>query len=228
MVVRESSRIEALSALRLTAALHPRPEPHVFYDRSKRVLDVVLALLLLVASAPLVLLCALLIFIESPGNPFYVQRRVGLFGTEFAMLKLRTMRADADGAAEGLDALNVAGGPAFKAPNDPRRLRFGRLLRRLSIDELPQFVNVLAGQMSLVGPRPPLPREVARYSDGEAARLAVKPGLTCTWQVSGRSDIPWERWVAMDLRYIRERSLGHDLAILARTPLAVLSMRGAH
>ena len=228
MVVRENSRGEVLSALRLTVALHPRSEPHALYNVSKRALDIVLASLLLLASAPVVLLSALLIFLESPGNPFYVQRRVGLLGVEFPMLKLRTMHADAEGAADQLGALNVVDGPAFKAPNDPRRLRFGRLLRRLSIDELPQFVNVLAGQMSLVGPRPPLPDEVARYSEGEAERLVVKPGITCTWQVSGRSDIPWDRWVEMDLRYIRERSLGHDLAILARTPLAVLSMRGAH
>lgn len=212
--------------IRLTPwEVKPAREPHRGYDLSKRAVDVAGGSVFLVAAAPVVGAAALAVAATTRSWPFYVQRRVGQGGREFAMLKVRTMRPGAD--REVPLTLNETGGPTFKAAADPRITKIGKLLRRTSIDELPQLVNVVLGQLALVGPRPGLPDEARQYTHAEARRLSVKPGLTGIWQVSGRSDVPFRRWMAMDRAYIRKRSLLYDLGLLARTPWTVVSMRGA-
>ena len=201
------------------------PEPHVLYDKSKRLIDAVLSIALLVLSVPVLAIAGIAIVLTTRRSPVLVQRRVGHLGREFPMLKLRTMCPGASDEPE----TPLVPGEVFvaKTPDDPRVTSIGRLLRRTSIDELPQLLNVLAGQMSLVGPRPALPAEVARYPGSWQRRLAVKPGLTGLWQVSGRSDVPPRRRAAIDRYYVRHRSLALDCTILLRTFAATLSMRGA-
>lgn len=201
------------------------PEPHRGYNLSKRLVDVAAGTVLLAGALPIVATAALAVAATTRTSPFYVQRRIGQGGREFAMLKIRTMRPGAD--REVPLTLNETGGPTFKAKVDPRVTAVGKLLRRTSVDELPQLLHVVLGQLTLVGPRPGLPDEVRQYTHAEARRLSVKPGLTGIWQVSGRSDVPFRRWMAMDRAYIRRRSLLFDLGLLARTPWTVLSMRGA-
>jgi lipopolysaccharide/colanic/teichoic acid biosynthesis glycosyltransferase len=152
---------------------------------------------------------------------------VGVYGREFNLYKFRSMYQDAEARLESLRARNEVSGPVFKMRDDPRVTRVGRFIRRASIDELPQFWNVLRGEMSVVGPRPPLPSEVKQYERWQLRRLSVKPGITCTWQVSGRSQISFEQWMELDLRYIDSWSLWQDVKILARTIPAVLTGRGA-
>lgn len=195
---------------------------------AKRIVDVVGALAMLVLAAPLLAIIAVLVRATSRGPALFVQERVGRDGTPFRFYKFRSMRVDAEEVRAELESDNEATGPVFKIKADPRITSVGRILRALSLDELPQLVSVLAGSMSLVGPRPPLPTEVQRYSSYELQRLAVTPGLTCIWQVSGRSDICFEEWVEMDLAYIRRWSLALDLRILVQTLPAVLSGRGAY
>jgi lipopolysaccharide/colanic/teichoic acid biosynthesis glycosyltransferase len=153
---------------------------------------------------------------------------VGVNGRPFTMLKFRSMVVDADRLVDILQAENISDGLLFKMRVDPRVTTVGRWLRRLSLDELPQLLNVLSGSMALVGPRPPLPSEVARYDTSVSRRLLVKPGMTGLWQISGRSDLPWEEAVRLDLRYVENWSLAMDLLILAKTARAVLSKSGAY
>jgi lipopolysaccharide/colanic/teichoic acid biosynthesis glycosyltransferase len=188
---------------------------------TKRIIDLVLAAVLLLIALPLLLLACLLILISTGDRPLIAQRRVGWLGHEFRMLKLRTMRSAGDETGRAPAEILA------KDPNNERITLVGRFLRRTSIDELPQLLNVLAGQMSLVGPRPGLPEEVAQYRPSWRRRLTVKPGLSGLWQVSGRSTVPAERWMAMDRYYVTHRSVGFDLWVLMRTIAAVLSMRGA-
>lgn len=194
----------------------------------KRAIDVVGSALLLAVLLPVVVLSGAAIRLTSRGPVLYVQERIGRGGRPFRMLKFRSMRRDAHEIRGDVLHLNTATGPIFKVPRDPRITRVGRVIRKLSIDELPQLLNVLRGDMSLVGPRPPLPDEYATYGDRERARLAVTPGITGIWQVSGRSDLDFDTWVSMDLEYIEIWSLGLDLKLLARTVPAVLSGRGAY
>lgn len=194
---------------------------------AKRALDLAVSAIGLVVLSPLLLLVALAVKLESPGPVLFRQRRVGRAGRTFTLYKLRSMRAGADREREELLARNEADGPVFKLRDDPRVTRLGRLLRRTSIDELPQLWNVLRGEMSLVGPRPPLPEEVRRYERWQRRRLSVKPGITCTWQVSGRSDLGFRRWMELDLAYIDGWSLWGDVQIVLRTIPAVLLGRGA-
>jgi exopolysaccharide biosynthesis polyprenyl glycosylphosphotransferase len=194
----------------------------------KRVFDVVSSFAALALLAPILAATALAIRIDSPGPVYFRQRRVGQNGRTFYMLKFRSMFADAEQRLESLKAFNEMSGPVFKMTNDPRITRVGRFIRRTSIDELPQFWNVLRGEMSVVGPRPPVPSEVQQYKRWQRRRLSVKPGITCTWQVSGRSDIDFEQWMLLDLAYIDNWSLWHDFRIAARTIPAVLRARGAH
>lgn len=202
-------------------AAHPR-------SRAKRALDVVAAVILLVLLAPLIGVLALIVMIDSRGGPFFVQTRVGLGGREFRFVKLRTMVRDAEARLGALTALNEAQPPLFKIKSDPRVTRVGAFLRRSSLDELPQLWNVLRGDMSLVGPRPPLPREVATYTPQQLRRLSVIPGMTGLWQVSGRSDLDFERAVALDLVYIDTWSMALDLSLLVKTLLVVVRPRGAY
>lgn len=194
----------------------------------KRFVDFWGALVLLLALSPLLLVVAMTVATTSRGPVFYVQDRVGRHRRPFRMLKFRSMYADADDRLAELKAHSVADSPVFKMKNDPRVTPIGRFLRRMSLDELPQLWNVLMGHMSLVGPRPPLPAEVATYSVREHLRLTVTPGLTCFWQVSGRSDIDFETWVSLDLEYIRTWTPWLDIRLLLRTIPAVLSGRGAY
>ena len=194
----------------------------------KGALDRSVALGALLALAPVFAFLALAVRLSGPGPVLYRQERVGLGGRHFEMLKFRSMVADADQQVASLSDGNDADGLLFKMRQDPRVTPVGRWLRRLSLDELPQLVNVLTGSMSLVGPRPPLPREVARYDTSVSRRLLVKPGLTGLWQISGRSDLPWEEAVRLDLRYVENWSLTLDLSILRKTFAAVLQSRGAY
>jgi lipopolysaccharide/colanic/teichoic acid biosynthesis glycosyltransferase len=194
----------------------------------KTAFDLVVAGSLIVLLAPVLLLLALLVRCTSRGPVLFRQTRIGLEGRPFTILKFRSMRVGAEREVDALRTLNEAGGPLFKIRRDPRLTPVGRWMRRLSLDELPQLFNVLSGSMSLVGPRPALPEEVAAFTPGERGRLAVKPGLTGLAQVSGRSDLPWPEVVALDLVYVAGRTLRTDLRILARTVPAVLTGRGAY
>ncbi|HEX8153013.1 MAG TPA: sugar transferase, partial [Thermoanaerobaculia bacterium] len=195
----------------------------------KRLLDVGIAVLLLALTFPVILLAALAIKLSSPGSVVFKQKRIGLNGRMFTLYKFRTMIADAHDRREEFAHLNEMNGPAFKAKNDPRVTPVGRWLRKFSLDELPQLWNVLKGDMSLVGPRPPIPEEVESYHRWHRRRLSMKPGLTCLWQISGRNDIAdFDRWMQLDLQYIDNWSPSLDLKILLRTIPAVLSGKGAH
>lgn len=199
------------------------------YPAIKRALDITASAIGLVLLSPLFLLLALVIRLDSPGPLLFSQTRVGERGREFRCWKFRSMHVDAQQRREALEESNeMRGGTTFKIKNDPRITRLGRFIRKASIDELPQLWNVLNGDMSLVGPRPPLPAEVARYSLRAWQRLAVKPGITCIWQVNGRSDLPFEEQLRLDLRYIRDRSMWLDLKLLLQTIPAVLLARGAY
>jgi exopolysaccharide biosynthesis polyprenyl glycosylphosphotransferase len=194
---------------------------------TKRLLDVLVATLVLVLALPVVGVIALLIKLTSGGNVLFRQTRCGLNGRFFTLYKFRTMVEDAEERRGALLHLNEMNGPVFKLRSDPRVTAFGRFLRRFSLDELPQFWNVLRGEMSLVGPRPPIPEEVAKYQRWQRRRLAMKPGLTCLWQVSGRNNVDFDRWMQLDLEYIDSWSPTLDFKILLKTIPAVLSGKGA-
>lgn len=201
---------------------------HNGYLAVKRLLDFVIATLALLALSPLMLIVAVMIKLESKGPVFFSQDRVGKDGVLFRFWKFRSMRADAEDALRQISKQSDQPGIRFKMTRDPRITRVGKFIRKFSIDELPQLWNVLLGDMSLVGPRPPLPREVVQYNAYQMRRLSVIPGITCTWQIGGRSDISFEQQVDMDVAYIRNRSVWEDLKILLKTPLAVLTCRGAY
>lgn len=193
-----------------------------------RLVDVVISILILVVGLPLWLCIALAIRLNSPGEIIYWQTRIGLNGQPFKVYKFRTMYKNADQALTNLLAFNEVKGPLFKIRDDPRITPVGRFLRRTSFDEIPQLINIIKGEMSLVGPRPPLPQEVAQYEEWQKARLAMKPGLTGLWQVRGRSDISFDEGVLMDLYYIENWSLRLYFQILLRTIPAVILRRGAY
>lgn len=194
----------------------------------KRTVDILGALLGIVAFSPFMGAAAIAIKLEDGGPIFYKQVRVGKWGRPFDIIKFRSMRMDADKMKDLLLDQNETAGTTFKMKQDPRITKVGKWIRKLSIDEMPQFFNVLRGEMALVGPRPPVPREVALYGPHERRRLEVTPGITCIWQVSGRSDIPFDGQVLLDIRYIRVRTLWSDLSLLLRTIPAVVLGRGAY
>lgn len=194
----------------------------------KRTFDVVVSAAVLVVMAPLLAAVAVAIKLDSPGPIIFRQRRVGLHGRPFHMYKFRSMHVDAEARLESLRAKNEMSGPVFKMTNDPRVTRVGQFIRKTSLDEFPQFLNVLIGDMSVVGPRPPVPAEVRQYKRWQRRRLSVRPGITCTWQISGRNDIDFERWMELDLAYIDHWSLINDIRICLKTIPAVLAARGVH
>ncbi|HEV2062990.1 MAG TPA: sugar transferase [Thermoanaerobaculia bacterium] len=194
---------------------------------AKRAADLAISFVLFVLTSPIQIAAAIGIKLSSPGPVFFRQVRCGLNGRHFTLFKFRTMHAGAQERLSEISHLNEMTGPVFKASNDPRLTRVGWILRRLSIDELPQLWNVIVGNMSLVGPRPPLPEEVARYEPWQRRRLSMKPGLTCLWQISGRNELDFDRWMELDLKYIDTWSPMLDLKILLKTVPAVLSGRGA-
>jgi exopolysaccharide biosynthesis polyprenyl glycosylphosphotransferase len=193
----------------------------------KAIIDRLGALAGLLLMAPIMALTALVIKLESHGPVLFKQTRSGLNGRTFQLYKFRTMCADAEGKKETLNHRNEMSGPVFKIAADPRVTKVGRFLRKYSIDEIPQFLNVLRGEMSLVGPRPPLPREVSRFDPWQHRKLSVKPGVTCLWQVNGRNRIDFEEWMRLDLEYIDNWSLWLDAKILAKTIPAVLKGTGS-
>jgi exopolysaccharide biosynthesis polyprenyl glycosylphosphotransferase len=194
----------------------------------KRAVDLSLAVVALAAGGLVLLVIAAAVKRDSPGPVFYRQRRVGKDSVPFDMFKFRSMRQDAESLLGSLTDQNEATGPLFKIRQDPRVTRVGRILRRWSLDEVPQLLNVLRGEMSLVGPRPPLPAEVAKYEEWQLARLRARPGMTGLWQVSGRSEVPFNDMVRLDLHYVRNWSFGLDLEIMLRTIPAVVANRGAY
>ena len=198
------------------------------YWRLRRFQDIVLSCLALAILWPFLLLVALIIVIDSPGaSPIFAQTRVGRDGKEFTFYKFRSMIPNAESHLEELLPENEMCGPVFKIRDDPRMTRFGRFIRKCSIDELPQLYNVLRGDMSIVGPRPALPREVAQYDDYARQRLIVSPGLTCYWQIQpNRNQLSFDEWLELDLKYIRERSFLTDWKIILSTFSAVLGMTG--
>jgi len=194
----------------------------------KRAFDVVVSFILLILLSPLFAVIALLVKLEDGGPVFFAQTRVGQFGQEYKMYKIRSMCLDAEQRLKDLLAKNQhQEGVTFKLKDDPRITRAGKWLRKFSCDELPQLYNVLIGDMSLVGPRPPVPREVAKYSLAQRRRLAIRPGITCIWQISGRSEIDFSGQVKLDVDYIETQSFWVDLKILTKTVPAVISGRGA-
>lgn len=192
-------------------------ENRLMYDASKRLMDILLSLLGLIMVSPIMLIVAILIKLESSGPIIFSQKRVGLNGKEFNMLKFRSMVQNAEELKEKLQKQNEMSGPMFKMKEDPRVTKVGRFIRKTSIDELPQLINILKGEMSLVGPRPSLPNEVAKFEPWMLERLKVKPGLTCYWQVSGRNNIDFEDWMKLDIKYVKDRNLGLDIKLIFKT-----------
>lgn len=198
------------------------------YLAVKRCFDIVFSLLCIIVFTIPILFVMLLIVIDSPGaSPIYTQYRVGKNGRVFKFYKLRSMVPGADQMLDSLLDQNEMEGPAFKISNDPRITRVGRVIRKTCIDELPQLWNILKGDMSFVGPRPPLPREVEQYNDFQRIRLSVVPGLTCYWQIQpNRNSLTFDKWLELDLKYIEERNVKTDLMIIFKTVGAVLKMEG--
>ncbi len=198
------------------------------YDIAKRGFDIAVSLVVLLAALPVFAVIALMIKLDTPGPVFFRQARLGKGTNRFMMLKFRSMRINCEEIPAELLQLNESSGPLFKMKADPRITRVGRILRRTSLDELPQLINVLLGTMSIVGPRPPLPREIDGFEVIQRQRLRVKPGLAGLWQVSGRSNIPFDEMVRLDLLYIERRSLFYDLKLILQTIPCVLTGRGAY
>ncbi len=192
----------------------------------KQVVDFIVSLSVIVLASPVFILLSLYIKLTSPGPVFFKQKRVGLRGRKFYAYKFRTMVVNAEELKQTLMAQNEVSGPVFKMKDDPRVTKAGKFLRKTSLDELPQFFNVLMGDMAIVGPRPPVPAEVKKYERWQLRRLSMKPGITCTWQVSGRNDIPFEEWMRMDLDYIDNWSLKLDFVIILKTIRTVLIADG--
>jgi lipopolysaccharide/colanic/teichoic acid biosynthesis glycosyltransferase len=209
------------------SALRERSIPES-WSLLKRSTDVLLGSFLLVVTAPIVALAAVAIACTTRGTPFFAQERVGMYGRHFKMFKLRTMVNGAHAMRPSVMHLNEVDGPVFKIRNDPRLHPLGRFLRRTSIDELPNLVNVVLGEMSLVGPRPALPSEVEHYDTVALRRLSVPQGVTCLWQINGRSDVSFEHWMELDNRYVDTWTPLSDLLVILKTIPAVLRKDGAH
>lgn len=199
----------------------------VAYRVVKRIFDVVVSIIAFILLSPVFLITAIAIKLEDDGRVIFTQKRTGLNGEIFEMYKFRSMCKDAPSMHQDLLKFNELDGPAFKMKDDPRVTKVGRFIRRTSIDELPQLINIIKGEMSIVGPRPLPVYEQDQCNSYQDQRLSVKPGLTCYWQVNGRSEIPFDEWIEMDLKYIREASVWTDLCIIAKTFGAVISGRGA-
>lgn len=218
-----NSESSELDANRIMQVKESRP-----YLIAKRITDVVVASLLLILFLPIIPIVAILIKLDSPGPILFKQKRVGKNGKIFEFYKFRSMVMGADKIIGTLRPLSGVDGPIFKLKDDPRVTRVGRFLRRSSLDELPQLLNVLKGDMSIVGPRPNLPSEVSHYLPWQMKRLEVTPGITCLWQIAGRSHIGFNEWMRLDLEYIKKRSYITDLKIMIKTIPAVIARKGAY
>lgn len=219
--------VEAAGNLKLLN-VRSTPDKGPLWAFVKRAMDLTGATVGLVLASPIMLVTAIAVKRCDGGPVIFAQERVGKNGVHFKMYKFRSMYVDAEERLAELQKYNQVDGPAFKMENDPRVTPVGRFIRKTSVDELPQLWNVLKGEMSIVGPRPPIPREVAQYTDWDWGRLAVKPGLTCYWQVSGRSDVGFEDWMRLDLKYVEEQGFLTDMKILFKTVGVVLRGDGAY
>jgi len=217
------SKEPAASIVELNVARESR-----FYNVLKRGTDIAVALILLTLFLPIIPVVTILIKLDSPGPIFFRQKRVGKNGRIFEFFKFRSMVSGAEDVIGALRPLSSVDGPVFKIKDDPRVTRVGRFLRRSSLDELPQLLNVLRGEMSIVGPRPNLPAEVSQYLPWQKRRLDVTPGITCFWQIAGRSHIGFHEWMRLDLEYVRKRSYITDLKIMLKTVPAVIARKGAY
>lgn len=197
------------------------------YDMVKRLIDVAGSLVALIIFSPILLIVAIVIKLESRGPVFFAQERVGLNGNVFKMYKFRSMIVDAESLLVHLKEKNEMSGPMFKMKHDPRITKVGKFIRKTSIDEFPQLINVLKGDMSLVGPRPNLPAEVEKFDAWMKVKFSVKPGLTCYWQVSGRNNIDFEDWMKLDAQYVRERNILIDIILIFRTFLLIFGDKNA-
>lgn len=204
-----------------------KPAGGKLYEFNKRLFDIVASACALTVLAIPIGVIALIIYIDDKGNPFFSQVRLTKDGKPFKMYKLRTMCVDAEKRFAEVQKKNQSDGLAFKSDDDPRITKIGKVLRKLSIDELPQLLNTLKGDMSIIGPRPPLPREVVLYTPEQMNRLLVKGGLSCICQTEGRSDMEFDKWVEGDLQYIKTRSVGLDLKLMVKTVIAVIQRKGA-
>lgn len=197
------------------------------YEIAKRIVDIFGALIGLIILSPIFLITAVAIKIDSKGPIFFAQNRCSKDGKLFKMLKFRSMCIDAEAKLNELKYMNEMSGPVFKIKDDPRITKVGKFIRKTSIDELPQLINVIKGDMSIVGPRPPIDREVRQYTPYQFQRLFVKPGLTCYWQVSGRNNIDFDEWVELDIKYIKERNLWIDIKLIFKTFLVLFGDKNA-
>ena len=200
---------------------------NILYEVIKRIIDIVASFTGLILLSPLILIVSMLIKLESKGEVIFKQKRVGLNGKEFYMYKFRSMVINAEELKAELESQNEMSGPMFKMKDDPRITKIGKFIRKTSIDELPQLINVIKGDMSLVGPRPSLPKEVEEFETWMRERLEVKPGLTCIWQVSGRNNIDFEDWMKLDIKYVRERSFKLDIKLILKTVLVLFGDKNA-
>ena len=199
------------------------------YEITKRLMDILLSLIAIIFLMPIFIIVAIAIKIEDPkGKIIFTQERNDVYPTTFKMYKFRSMVHNAEELLEELNNQNELTGPVFKMKEDPRITKVGKFIRKTSIDELPQLFNILKGDMSLVGPRPPIPREVEKYNEYQLQRLSVKPGLTCIWQVSGRNSIDFEQWIELDLQYIRERSILLDIKLIFKTFFVLFGDKNAY
>lgn len=199
------------------------------YEITKRLMDILLSLIAIIFLMPIFIIVAIAIKIEDPkGKIIFTQERNGVYPTTFKMYKFRSMVHNAEELLEELNNQNELTGPVFKMKEDPRITKVGKFIRKTSIDELPQLFNILKGDMSLVGPRPPIPREVEKYNEYQLQRLSVKPGLTCIWQVSGRNSIDFDQWIELDLQYIRERSILLDIKLIFKTFFVLFGDKNAY
>lgn len=197
------------------------------YEKIKRFFDICLSAVALVVLSPLLLVIAILIYLEDKGPVIYSQTRIGKDGRAFKLYKFRSMCVDADERLRDLQKLNERDGPVFKIRDDPRVTKIGKFIRKTCIDELPQLVNIIKGDMSIVGPRPPLPNEVEQYNSYQKQRLLVVPGLTCYWQIQKGEETTFDEWVELDLKYIKERSILLDFRLILLTFKVILSGKGA-
>ena len=200
---------------------------NILYEVIKRIIDIVASFIGIILLSPLILIVSILIKLESKGEVIFKQKRVGLNGKEFYMYKFRSMVINAEELKEQLESQNEMSGPMFKIKDDPRITKVGKFIRKTSIDELPQLINVIKGDMSLVGPRPSLPKEVKKFEQWMMERLEVKPGLTCIWQISGRNNIDFEDWMKLDIKYVRERSLVLDFKLIFKTIFVLFGDKNA-
>ena len=199
-----------------------------FYEAIKRLIDIICSFVGILVLSPLFIIIAIIVKFTSKGPIFFSQKRVGRNGKEFDMYKFRSMVVNAEELKEKLAAQNEMSGPMFKMKDDPRVTKVGKFIRKTSLDELPQLWNVLKGDMSLVGPRPSLPKEVAQFDEWMYKRLEVKPGLTCYWQVSGRNNIDFEDWMKLDIRYVEEKNLWIDIKLICKTVFVLFGDKNAH